>query len=116
MNRRECLALVFAAPFALTTRRYGRVDVELAIARGYKPAHVLLDGVDVGHRCTVVDDVRGYVDLHALRDGQPYVDDNYEVVMERHYGRVVYLPHQAQKMSNAECAVANDAWKARDVH
>ena len=73
--------------------RFGRLDVETALARGYLPARVYVDGEEV-QQAVVVDDVEGWVE-HWLtdEDGNILTDQWREPRRARRYGVVTYVPH-----------------------
>ena len=74
---------------------YGYIDVATARHRGYLPAVVLLDGVDVSCDCFACDDRAGFVDVFKRNvNGCHYVDSARprQAARERLYGVVTYHP------------------------
>jgi hypothetical protein len=73
---------------------YGRLDVPTALALGYLPARVLLDGQEI-HDCTVLDDSEGWVEVFKRNaDGHYYLNETKDAaVTERLYGHVRYVPN-----------------------
>jgi hypothetical protein len=97
MDRRTLLArllagLGVAVTSLLPRTAYGYVDVERAQARGWWPARVYLDGVDVSNDCAALDDREGWVELmerdargrHFIRAGQ--------IAKARRAGVVAFIP------------------------
>ena len=76
-------------------RRYGFLDRAMALDRGYLPAKVLLDGVDVSDDVASLDDEKGFVVMYLRNaQGKMYLRDG-DVAKAKYYGTVVFLPHNA---------------------
>lgn len=72
--------------------RFGRLDVETSLARGYLPARVYVDGEEVQH-AIVVDDVEGWVEHYVTDKHGNIVTDADDGRRARRHGVVTYVPH-----------------------
>lgn len=98
MNRRSFVAGALALPlFRLLTpaanKTYGYLNCEMALARGFMPARVLLNGQDVSSEAIECDDESGYI----VRFVKPYAFDRGNLKRECINGHVQFFPTQSRK-------------------
>lgn len=108
MTRRTLLGafLGFVTGAALSlraaTRGLGYVDVERAVAEGWFPCTVYLDGIEV-EECVAFNDREGWVEANVLDgDGRAQYDIYRDTVLkERRYGTVTMVANTSPKPSKS---------------
>lgn len=104
MNRRDLFKIIVATipaaflPVVTVGRKYGHVTVDSAIANGWFPARVLLDGTEL-EEVVELDDVQGWAIFNVTDEsGRPFLNADLDgVVRKRVYGNVVFQPNAGLK-------------------